>query len=866
MKIEIPVNTVLFTVAPSNSGKTYLIENYLLKSLKEQYSDLNIQYISSDNIRRELLGDENIHKHDSEMLQVSQQSFDLLYFKLKQIMSFPLKSEIIIVDTTGLSEEFRNDLISLTKEKHYNLIPLVFDYDDRNDYYSFADSNTKKYVIDKHVTKLKKEVLKTLQKDKYKDVIRIKTKDFDSLNLDFKISDYGFYKTHFLDNNVEYCVISDIHGCFTELKQLIYENGCTIKDDLIEGDKVFIVQDYLDKGYGIIDTIEFIHYNTLHGKIKPLIGNHENYVYKRITNKIQPNKELDTSYFNSVELLLKSEEHKNMFIELFEKYSKHFYRHKNFFVNHAPCELKYLGKIDEFSLKKQRNFMYPKYDKNLTQEENIKIIEDALKFYTQQKGLYYNSKPIVWGHVSMRKYKTFNNVFMIDTGCVSGGKLTSISFSTDGRQFIKTVKSSISENSLLDLFSNNKEEKFYTIDMLEDSDDKARVDFLLKNKVNFISGTVSPSNKKIDTNELESLEEGLKYYKDNNISKVILEPKYMGSRCNIYLNKNIDETYCVTRNGYLVKVDYKDALKPLYELPYIKNKFDNENAKIIILDSEFMPWSAIGKGLIEHEFLAVKTGINSEFKLLKSTGFEHQLNNLIDTDKFNEFILDVKSNIKKEDLIEKYTHRFYETYKNLMEYKDEHISLDETKKYIDVYNRQMELFANFDVPMEFKPFSILKIVNNDDSEVLFFGDSNIEIFKSISNDKYQIIDFNDDNWLETAEKYYSEITEQMEMEGIVIKPEFVYNKNIAPYLKCRNPNYLSIVYGYDYQKENKYSKLLRRKSTKQKLNSSIIEFELGKKMLEQPYNTINKQNKNLISLFIHMILDDKNVQTYDPRL
>lgn len=871
MLLTFPTHTIIFTVAPSNAGKSYFLNNYLVKQLKNQYSDYNIQYLSTDDIRRDLLGDSTKHKHDPEMLQVSAQCFDVLYNKLNNILSFPVKAEIVVIDSTGLSEVFRNDLINVSKKHHYNIVPIVFDYNNRNDYFSFADEHTSNTVISKHIDKLKKDVLQTLKKDKYTTVYRIKEKDFDCLDLSFEISDYDFYKSHIInDTKNEYVVVSDVHNCINELKELIRKNDCIIDDnDNIIGEKVFILQDFIDKGYDLSQTIKFVHQNTLNGKIKPLIGNHENYVYKRIKGLLSENVDHD-KFFDSVQPLLNPENEsiKNMFIDIFENHAKHFYKHKNFFVNHAPCELKYLGKVDSISLKKQRSFIYPKYNNDLSLDENIKLVEESIQPLIKDGDKNFNSKPIVWGHVSMLNYKVFGNIHMIDTGSVSYNKLTSICFDNRGNKYMKYVsfKNKLDKQpDVLNLFDTNKIDKEYRIDILE-PDEKRRVDFLIKNKVNFISGTVSPSDKNKETNTLEDLEQGLLYYKNNNVNKVILQPKYMGSRCNIYLNKDIEKTYCVTRNGYLVKVDVAEALKALYDIDYIKQQFEN-GAEIIILDSELLPWSAIGKGLIEHEFLAVKTGINSELEILKSTGFEKQLNDLLNTnvDKLEEFKADLNI-LKKQQVVDKYGYRTYETLRNLIDYVKEHSSLEQTEKFVTVYNRQMDLFANFDVPTEFKPFSILKVINTDGTEKTLFNESNIEIFKNISKDKYCVVDFNDVDWLEKANEYYNEITNNMEMEGIVIKPEIVYTKNLAPYMKVRNLNYLSIVYGYDFRKENKYNKLIQRKSIKQKLKSSITEFEIGKRMLEQPYDKIDKENKELISLYIQMILDEKKVVTLDPRL
>lgn len=461
LNINIQVHTILYTIAPSNSGKSYFCNNHLVPKLKSKYPDLNIQYLSSDDIRRDLLGSNDIHKHDSEMLQISSQAFEYLFFKIKLLTSFPISADVIIVDSTGLSGNFRESLSALAKEVNYNLIPIVFDYSDKSDYYSYTDDKTDITVIDRHLEKLS-----NIQFKKSDPKIIIDRKDFNYYDIAVNITNIDTYRSHILDEHIEYVVVSDIHGCLDEYKKLIYANNCSINENgIIVSDndtdnivsKIYIVQDYVDKGYDILNTIEFIYNNTKAGKILPLIGNHENYVYKRLKGEVKPS-DIDSKFFNSVLLLEdpNNQKYKEMFLYLISV-SKVFYRHKNFFVNHAPCELKYLGKLDNKSLKEQRNFMYPKFDEIQSLEENIKLVEQSIQPLVKNKYATYNSKTIVWGHVAMKNYKRFDNVYMIDTGCVSGGKLTSISFYKNEKyirsvDFDKSKNTYKSEEDILNLF------------------------------------------------------------------------------------------------------------------------------------------------------------------------------------------------------------------------------------------------------------------------------------------------------------------------------------------------------------------------------------------------------------------------------
>ncbi|MEZ2737803.1 metallophosphoesterase, partial [Aneurinibacillus aneurinilyticus] len=93
-------------VGATESGKTTFAKNVLIPQLKFEDASKNfksnVQYISSDEIRQEILG-HNYHKHSQIMLESSQQAFHMLFEKIKAVTSFPIQAEFVIVDTIGLA-------------------------------------------------------------------------------------------------------------------------------------------------------------------------------------------------------------------------------------------------------------------------------------------------------------------------------------------------------------------------------------------------------------------------------------------------------------------------------------------------------------------------------------------------------------------------------------------------------------------------------------------------------------------------------------------------------------------------------------------------------------------------------------------
>lgn len=857
MEINLKIHNIIFTVAPSGAGKSHFCKNVLLKQIKEKYPLLNVQYLSSDDTRRELLNDSDRHKYDSEMGVVSAEAFDLIDKKLDLLTSFPINAEIIVVDSTGLSNAFREKLINLAKDKNYNITPFVFDFTDRKDYFKWQDFGGS--ITAKHLKTFKLNTLKEMKKSYYTDIIRIKDT---SLDFDVKIDDYEYYRSHFLPEDKKYVVIGDLHGCINEFKDVIRVSGSDInEDDEIVGDKIYIVQDFIDKGYAIKDTIEFIYKNVKIGKIVPLLGNHENYVYKAVTGQIKRDSNLEESYFNTVPLLCDND------ISLKEKFlyivecSRQFYSHKNFFVNHAPCRKKYLGKIDSKSLKNQRNFTYPKRAESETIEEFSAKLEEALSFIKEDY-TNHNSKKVYWGHVALVNTRTVGNVTLIDTGCVYSNKLAYVFL--DGKHKVKVLKLEGSlDEELPNIFF---ERETVDVDLSQlDIDDFNRIKFLALNKVNFISGTMCPADKDEETMVLEDLRKGLEYYKDTvKIDKVVLQRKYMGSSAQIYLHRDIDKCYATSRNGY--KIDRHQDLTKIYEDLLNKHLdwMDFNEYDMIILNGELMPWRLLGDNLIENQYTPVLKGLESELELLKTTGYFDTINKTVNHPRIGEFIKDDETFSKKE-LIAKYGQRDYEQIKNIIKLAPELIGEEDYENGIKVFSEELNRFGA-EGETHFLPFSILKGIMRDGNEYVYKNNSNLEVFNKFSEDSAVVINFDNENWFEDAEAFFNEVTKDECLEGIVIKPYKIYTKYVAPAIKVRNPRYLTLIYSYDYKKKNKYDKLIERKNIRHKLSSSVKEFEIGMQMLDIPYDKISLDNQDYVNLCAKMILDEKKVKADDPRL
>ena len=888
MNIRLNLHSVLLSVGPTNCGKTSFFKTNVIPVL-ENYG-YNVGYISSDDIRTELLGESNtIDKYNSRMIEVSQQAFIFLKCKLECYISFPVNKHFVIVDTTGLNKDFRDEIFSICNKHNYSLNTIVFNYSDIQDYFMF-DCNKK--VIKNHIERLKQSLKNIQSSTKY--TIKHRSLLLDN-NITICIDDDQLYKKC-IGNKKKYLIVGDIHGCIDEFKQLLIKVGFLIDDtDYIKTtDKtnemgIILVGDIIDKGSHekIQETIEFIHKNLLlPGLIFHMVtGNHEGAVYNLLTGKTKESEYKNTfieTFYNSYSLLKSNENLRQKFYDIFDN-SIPFFHNKSengsFYVTHSPCDLKYIGKLNPKSIKKQ---MYTFLDREKT------IIDNMNNFI---KNNAYNFPYHIVGHIAIDKIYDGklhnNNILMIDTGCIYNNKLTGVVLGNSNEKYkaytvpfmntqphlTEPLQSMVeSTNIYLNTTNEDNDKTYLTVEQNLDKETRYRLESLISDKINYISGTISPAPQNKQKTNLEDLEEGLLYYKNSNISKVCLQRKYMGSRCNIYLFQDINKSYSVSRNGRIISLLCNDML-PIYQnmldklLPFMIEY----EIEMILLDGELMPWSALGKSLIDKCFRTTDIGISSELEILRESGFNTRIDECESKISSTDFRTDINT-LRKNDLINKYGKNDVDTYTHIQFFIKKLPTIEERTKYYELYKDQINIYGSND-PLHYKPFGILKLVKINGDEIIpgMKNEPNLnneftqfEIFDLISDDTMCIIDFAKDNWLQYAQSFFDEVTTKDKMEGIIIKPE-LFDLNFAINIKVRNPDYLSIIYGYDYLHKYKYDKLVNKKNIKRKLQLSIKEANIGYQLLKQPYTLIGNNSKHKL-LLIDFMNSEKKEDDIDPRL
>ncbi|MGM5631893.1 hypothetical protein O2K51_13430 [Apibacter raozihei] len=387
---------------------------------------------------------------------------------------------------------------------------------------------------------------------------------------------------------------------------------------------------------------------------------------------------------------------------------------------------------------------------------------------------------------------------------------------------------------------------------------KSRIDWFCKSKVNAFSPTISPAPKSAERKEIESIYEAVYYFLRNGVSQLVVQRKYMGSYCDIYLHKNIEDTYFVSRNGFRIEhISKEEALNACKE---IYKKLDWSTMELAIIQSELMPWSTLGKGLIENEFRGYLTVHKNHFNELKNSELYHKIEQVKKSEEYKNFISFTSSHSEKE-VAKKYPAHIIRQYASVENFTIK--NLEAYKQGIDIYEEQIAHFGKTE-KMFFKPFNILKKVYEDGTEILV--NDNLS-YQEVNDDGLlyleEINEKNVDIIIEEIYAWYKTLNAENE-EGIVIKPRKAFIKNIPPAFKIRNDQYLTMIYGVNFLED--YDYYLRKRKIERKLQCSINDWMINWELLKVPYAEIKSDNYYLKNLVYDRIMGEKAEINLDRRL
>lgn len=809
MLITLKPQTVLTMIGPSHSGKTTqaaAIESYL-KSIGR-----SVKTISSDAIRRELLGlDKYAEIPTADGFVVSEATFKKLFSELEIYTSSPINTDVVIIDTTGLDLSFREEVAQKAAAQGYCNMAMLFmptkdQLASRIRGLSLSDVEAKWTYISRQLTRLKERVLPKFNKHSYMQVFRITDKV-----TDFEYSFETSAKVLTLTEG-KVAIYGDVHQCYQEFVMLMGKVNSSQESNIPNH---LLLGDWIDKGdeSSLKATINMLHayvfsnqyLGSLGFVVDLLKGNHEEYVYRHLTDPTYVFVENEeTAYFTSLRYLTDpaNESFKQKFIELYlASYDYAELRSDRYrgIVSHSPCEGKYLGKQSPKALKLMRNTRIPR-------EEGDKDVQAVTKIgYVLEEAANSNIQHI-FGHVEVGiKFFTYKNKIAVDQGCVSGGHLTAllVDLNTGTRSFFHQDSMQPKTEELLDFSFHIKPwTKVKELDPVQEK----RFRRIKRANPAFISGTVSPAPAFFDDEgepQLETVTGAVSLFARRGVSKVIAQKKHMGSRCQVYLTKDLETCYAISRNGFKIHPKLvENIIKELFD------KYADQYKDLLILDGELLPWGALGRGLIDSSFYTYYQATNTEVNAIAQSS-----------------ITTVIPDYEIEQRLEN----------------------------IQAFKTQVDHYATVCDPY-YEPFGVLycdgeQLLTTSLSETLTRFNIPFEFFDLTISEDYNRL-----------QKFYEDQVADGKTEGIAIKPD-VWSAGDVPMIKVRNLEYLRLVYGYNYTKY--LQRHTREKDIRGKLNLSIREQDLNLHLLEAYAKSDLEAQAEIYQL---LVVEFSREESIDPRL
>ena len=827
MKIEIPELSLVALVGTSGSGKSTFAKKYFLPT----------EVISSDYCRALVSDDEN-------SLDATDDAFDLLHYMAGKRLK---RGKLTVLDATNVQEPSRKKIVQLAKKYHVLPVAIVLDMPlrlcaDRNKKRSDRDFGD--HVIRRQHRELKRSIGR-LKKEGFRFIYILKNEE--------EVNNVEIIRNKVWNNKKEetgpFDLIGDVHGCFIELKVLLEKLGYKITKhrDRIrnygytvkapKGRKAIFVGDLVDRGPASNEVLRLVMSMVENGLAFCVCGNHDAKLLRKLEGR---DVQIRHGLAETLEQLAKEPPE---FAEQVRQFLKKLISHYVFdggklVVAHAGLREEMQGRTS----KAVRAFcMYG--------ETTGEIDEFGLPIRHVWAKEYKGMATVVYGHTPVPEAEWLNRTIDIDTGCVFGGKMTALRYPE--RELVEVLaRKTYAEPSrpMVPLLPSETSAQHENDDLLhlEDVTGKRIINTRLRSNITireensiaalevmsrfaihpkwlaYLPPTMSPSGTSALPDYLEYPTEAFEYFRENNVQKVVCEEKHMGSRAVVAIGKNeeaiaktfglkgqgIGKVYTRTGRSFFDENDpiesrFLERFRNALSASGFWNKFKTEWA---LFDCELMPWSAKAQGLLKNQYAAV--GASAQAALSEVVAALEQSNN---------------RGVEMAGLIEDFTERQKMAEKFTAAYRQYCWPTDglEGYKLAPFHLLATEGHAYFDKNHEWHMLTIHTICEEDENFLMATP--------------YHIVDLSDEKQIATATAWWEKLT-SAGGEGMVIKPyDFIAHGPrglVQPAVKCRGREYLRIIYGPEYTREENL-KTLKKRGLSKKRSMAIREFALGVEALER---------------------------------
>ena len=809
-------------IGPSGCGKS----SFARKHFK------TTEVLSSDYCRGLVADDENDQAATGD-------AFEILHFIAAKRLS---AGRLTVVDATNVQPEARKPLVALARQYHVLPVAIVLNVSerictDRNR--SRADRDFGPHVVRNQTQDLRRS-LRGLEREGFRHIHILKSPDeIDAATIERQPLWNDRKKEH-----GPFDIIGDVHGCFDELLDLLARLDYRVGDDYRvtppEGRKALFVGDLVDRGPKIPAVLRLAMSMVEAGHALCVPGNHDMKLLRKLRGRdVQITHGLADSLH---QLEAESPEFREQVAEFLDALVSHYVLDDGkLVVAHAGMKAEMQGrgsgKVREFAL----------YGETTGETD-----EFGLPVRLNWAAEYRGRAMVVYGHTPVSEPEWLNRTINIDTGCVFGGKLTALRYpekelvSVPARQtYYEPVRPFLTEPpapAVAELTAQQRHDDLLDMEdvlgkriigtrlhrsiTIREENATAALEVMSRFAVNpkwliYLPPTMSPSETSQRDGYLEYPDEAFRYFRQEGASAVVCEQKHMGSRAVVIVCRDEDAArkrfgvteegfgICYTRTGRRFFTDpelERNFLTQIRDAATAANLFQELSTEWLCLDCELMPWSAKAQELLRQQY--APTGAAARAALPQAI----------------EFLAAVSStNAELIPLLNEYRER-----------------LGLADKYVDSYRRYCWPVHSLS-DLRLAPFHLLASeghVHADKDHLwhmeiltrLCAADSNL-----LLSTPHRVVDLLQEPDERDAIRWWEELTEAGG-EGMVVKPlAFVHRgrRDLAqPAVKCRGREYLRIIYGPEYTREQHLARL-RQRGLAGKRSLALREFALGIEALER---------------------------------
>ncbi len=818
MRIDLPDPSLVVLVGASGCGKSTWAARHFRST----------EVLSSDFCRGLVADDENDQS-------ASRDAFAVLHEIARRRLA---NLRLTVVDATNVQREARRPLVELAREHDLFPVAVVLDLpeavcQERNRHR--ADRDFGAHVVRGQRAQLHRS-LKGLQREGFRRVWVLRTPE------DVEAAEVA-RSPLWTDRRSEhgpFDVIGDVHGCYTELVELLDRLGYAVAEDGSvtppPGRRAVFVGDYVDRGPDTPGVLRLVMGMAAAGSAICLPGNHDIKLARKLKGR---DVRVTHGLAETLEQLAgEPEELREAARSFLEGLVSHVVLDSGrLVVAHAGLKEAYQGR----SSGRVRDFA-------LFGDTTGETDELGLPVRRQWAADYRGEATVVYGHTPVAEPEWLNNTVNIDTGCVFGGTLTALrwperelvsvparrTWYEPAKPFLPAGEEAGAEERrpafLLDVEDvagkRIVQTRLARTVTVREENATGALEVMSRFAIDprwlvHLPPTMAPTATSRRPDLLEHPEDAFAEYRSAGVPEVICEEKHMGSRALALVCRDAG----VARDRFGVETGETGAVYTRTGRPFLDAATDTEavldrvRASVgaaglwdelgtgwLLLDCELLPWSAKALDLVRRQYAAVgagaRAGLGATVAVLERAAAR---------------------GLAVDDLL-----------------AHERARTGHVERYTEAYRRYVRPVAGV-ADLRLAPFHVLAaetgvFADRDHAWHLERCDRLVAADPTwFQGTARRVVDVTAATSQEAAVAWWVEMT-GAGGEGMVVKPmSFVAHGRkgiVQPGVKCRGREYLRIIYGPEYADPSQLERL-RGRGLGRKRSLAVREFALGVEGLER---------------------------------